>query len=108
MQRSFDHHSVHAEFNRHGIYPKEIEFPDAEGVLTVARVFPDIIVHQPGHDDENLLVIEAKKTTNSARDDEDIAKLVQIKRPLEFQFAAFLRLPAGENAALEDLRIIWA
>lgn len=25
LKRTFDHHAVHVEYNRHGIYPKEIE-----------------------------------------------------------------------------------
>jgi hypothetical protein len=61
LQRSFDQHSVHAEYNKHGVEPKEIELPNTEGILTRSRVYPDIVIHQPGHDHENILVIEEKK-----------------------------------------------
>lgn len=45
LQRSFADHSVHVEYNRHGVDPKDIEYPDSEGNLVCQRVFPDIIVH---------------------------------------------------------------
>lgn len=107
LQRSFPDHAVHAEYNRHGILPKEIEMPDADGLLTLMRVYPDIIVHQPLHDEENLLVIEAKKSTNAAGDEGDIAKLAQMKHQLRYQFAAFIRLPAGPNAHFDNVRLLW-
>ncbi len=74
LQQRFDHYAVHLEYNRHGVKPKEIAMPDAQGVLTTSRVSPDIIIHQPGHDEENILVLEAKKTTNAIPDDADLAK----------------------------------
>lgn len=107
LQRSFADHAVHAEYNRHGFLPKEIEMPDAEGILTQARVFPDIIVHQPSHDKENLLIIEAKKSTNSVGDDADVAKLTQMKHQLNYGFAAFIRLPSGPTANLIDVHLRW-
>ncbi|SLJ91208.1 hypothetical protein [Novosphingobium mathurense] len=107
LKRAFDRHSVHVEYNRHGVFPKEIELPDGAGELTDRRVFPDIIVHQPGHDDANLLVVEVKKTTNPVSDDLDIAKLRQIKRQIGYEFAVFLRLPTGPDADPADLRFIW-
>lgn len=107
LQPYFDRHEVHTEYNRHGIEPKEIELPDAQGVLTTSRVHPDIIVHQPGHDDENILVIEAKKTTNAISDDADLAKLAQIKHQIGYRFALFLRLPAGPDAAAAGIRTVW-
>lgn len=107
LKRSFNDHSVHVEYNRHGVYPKEIELPGADGEPTMARVFPDIIIHQPGRDDENLLVIEAKKTTNPVNDDLDLAKLHQIKQQIGYKFAVFLRLPTGPDADPADLRVVW-
>lgn len=60
LQRYFEGLSVDTDYNRHGVVPKEIDLPDADGVLTANLVSPDIIVHTPGHDGDNLLVIEAK------------------------------------------------
>ncbi|RWI18637.1 MAG: hypothetical protein EOQ92_23005 [Mesorhizobium sp.] len=107
LQASFKDHAVHAEYNRHGVDPKEISLPNADGVLTGTRVFPDIIVHQPGHDDENLLVIEVKKSTNVLPDEADLRKLEKIKEQIAYRFAVFLRLPAGQDAARADVRMTW-
>ncbi|RWJ32031.1 hypothetical protein [Mesorhizobium sp.] len=107
LQHSFQEHSVHAEYNRHGVDPKEIDLPNADGVLTSMRVFPDIIVHQPGHDRENILVIEVKKSTNAMPDEADLRKLERIKEQIGYGFAAFLRLPAGEGAARANVRMTW-
>jgi hypothetical protein len=107
LQRAFAHHAVHAEYNRHGILPKEIEMPDADGLLTLMRVFPDIIVHQPLHDEENLLVIETKKSTNAADDDADLAKLAFMKHQLNYQFGAFIRLSTGLGADINNVQLLW-
>jgi hypothetical protein len=107
LKRRLDDHSVHVEYNRHGIHPKEIDLPDSDGVPTSARIFPDIIAHQPGNDDANLLVIEVKKTTNPVVDDLDIAKLQQIKQQIGYKFAVFLRLPTGPDANPADLHTVW-
>lgn len=106
LKRSFDEHSVHVEYNRRGVAPKDIEYPDSNGILVQHRVFPDIIVHQPGHDDANLLVLEVKKTTNPAPDELDIKKLDHIKRKMSYAHAVFLRLPTGEKSSWEDFRLV--
>jgi len=46
-------------------------------------VFPDIIVHHR-NTDENLLVIESKKTTSGVSDDYDIQKLLAYRRGCSF------------------------
>lgn len=107
LQRSFSGHAVHTEYNRHGTDPKELELPNAEGVPTFMRVYPDIVVHQPGHDDENLIVMEIKKTTNSTTDGADLMKLEQIKYQIGYDFAAFLRLPSGPEADPANVRVTW-
>lgn len=107
LQRSFPDHSVHAEYNRHGVEPKDIEMPNAEGELTTTLVFPDIIVHQPMHDDANLLVIEVKKSTNSLGDCSDLEKLKQMKRQLGYSYAVFIRLPTGHAADISNAQVTW-
>ena len=107
LQASFGDHAVHAEYNRHGVRPKEISLPNADGVLTDTLVSPDIVVHQPGHDRQNILVVEVKKTTNNLPDDGDVWKVGQIKEQIGYHFAVFLRLPAGRNAERNDVRMIW-
>jgi hypothetical protein len=107
LQQWFTKHAVHTEYNRHGVEPKDIELPDTQGVLTRNRVNPDIIVHQPGHDDENILVIEVKKSTNAVADDADLAKLAQIKRQIAYRYALFLRLSTGPDADERGVRVVW-
>ncbi|WP_417322403.1 hypothetical protein [Erythrobacter aureus] len=107
LKRTFEDYSVHVEYNRHGVYPKEIELPDSNGELTSARIFPDIIVHRPGDNDANLLVIEVKKTTNPLKDELDMMKLQQIKQQIGYEFAAFLRLPTGSDSSPDDLHVVW-
>ncbi|WP_026790000.1 hypothetical protein [Pleomorphomonas oryzae] len=107
LQRYFTNHSVHAEYNRHGVYPKEIDMPNADGVLTSSLVSPDIIVHLPGHDQANILVIEAKKTSNPMSDLADLSKLERIKHQIGYQHAVFLRLPIGDDALAENVQISW-
>lgn len=107
LKRSFDQHSVHVEYDRRGVVPKDIEYPDSNGNPVQQRVFPDIVVHQAGHDRASLLVLEVKKTTNPAPDDFDIMKLGHIKQKMNYDHAVFLRLPTGPDARWEDFRIIY-
>lgn len=107
LQQYFPNHSVHAEYNRHGLEPKDIEMPNADGEPTATRVFPDIIVHQPMHDDANLLVIEVKKSTNTLSDASDLAKLEQMKLQLGYSYAAFIRLSTGKEADIANVQVTW-
>jgi len=108
LQRYFRQHSVHVEYNRHGVDPKDIELPDSNGELTTRHVYPDVIVHQPGHDDENLLVIEAKKTSNTESDRYDLIKLEKIRDQLGYRFAVFIRLSVGQDAKVDGVQFRWA
>jgi hypothetical protein len=107
MEDRIEDYDVTIEYNRHGIDPKEVELPNAYGVLTMKRVMPDIIVHHLGDDSDNLLVIEAKKTSNTATDHQDIAKLSALKHNIGYRFAVFLRLPVGEGVDLNMIEMQW-
>jgi hypothetical protein len=61
LSARFALHRVNVEYNRHGIQTKAVLLPDRNGRLSSTRVTPDIVVHQIGHDRDNLLVVEAKK-----------------------------------------------
>lgn len=58
---------VDCEYNRAGHRPKTLEIAPPDGSASddehATTVFPDIIIHQRGRS-ENLVVIEAKKTTH--------------------------------------------
>ena len=81
MQQHLPDWDVDCEYNRNHDDPKTIPIERTSVTTddTNARtVFPDIIVHRRGTD-ENLLVLELKKTTNGEPSDVDLAKLAAIK-----------------------------
>lgn len=57
-------------------------------------VFPDIIVHVRDRP-QNLLIIEAKKSSSCIPESVDREKLRALKGDLEYRFAAFIRFPTG-------------
>lgn len=91
---------IDCEYNRDGVDPKKIQhlglYPNDDD--TEARtVFPDIIAHKRGTN-ENYLVIELKKSTNSTNRTIDYAKLRGYKKTLGFQFALFIELATDSEA----------
>ena len=103
----FPDHAVDAELNKHGVHSKTILLPDQNGVLTKNLVSPDIVVHQPNHDEENILVIEVKKSTNPIPDKYDLQKLSHLRQQIGYRFALFLRLPTGQQANVRNVRMVW-
>jgi hypothetical protein len=108
LQREFPAWQVGREYNRHHDDPKTLCLPrrdDLNSDDTHARtVFPDIIVHRRDKDD-NLLVIEVKKSNNPEPPDFDKLKLNAFKRELGYRFAASIYF-ATEPCA-EPYRIEW-
>ncbi|TXI80374.1 MAG: hypothetical protein E6Q39_02635 [Crocinitomicaceae bacterium] len=109
MGPKFPVYSVDIEYNRKGpgLEPKDIEMPDENGELTTNRVFPDIIVHERGHNLRNFLVVEVKKSTNAVGDEHDLAKLQALCGQLRYQNGLFLRLSTGPNSALTAVERQW-
>jgi len=66
LQYVFRGYDVDCEYNRHGV---EIKRAGKK-----KRVFPDIVVHQRGSDEANILVLEVKKV-NSKYYKNDVEKL---------------------------------
>jgi hypothetical protein len=66
---------------------REPSFAEEEGII----VFPDIIVHRRETED-NLLVIELKKSSSGVKKDFDYAKLQGYKSELSYRFAMFICL----------------
>jgi hypothetical protein len=99
---------VDCEYNRDRVDPKRIEHfslnadsEDTEG----KTISPDVIAHIRGSE-ENYLVIEVKKTTNTVSRKVDFAKLRGYKRDLKYRFALFIELAAGEGKA-DVSRVEW-
>lgn len=85
----FQDWDVDCEYNRDGHQVKR-----ANGRIVV----PDIIVHRRGTP-ENLLVVEVKKSTSVASDDEDLVKLQDFKRlGLAYRNALFVKLSVRPEA----------
>lgn len=63
LQVLFPGWDVDCEYNRNGHDPKTVDLPrpDDRAVLESTSTFPDIIVHQRGSNERNLLIVEAKK-----------------------------------------------
>jgi hypothetical protein len=88
---------VDCEYNRDGHEVK---------ALSGQVVVPDVIVHRRGTQ-ENLLVIEVKKTTSNESDEADKKKLRAFREQLGYQNALFLKLACGlERAGVEEVE--WA
>lgn len=105
LESWFPGYSVDCEYNRDGIDPKILldgqhvqnanELYSTEADVGDARtVYPDIIVHKRGSS-ENLLVIEAKKSTDKSLC-LDKLKLQEYKTQLGFKVAFQVILPVGE------------
>lgn len=107
-QTRFPHYNVDCEFNPDGIDPKRIEHlpldPDSEDE-DAKTVFPDIIIHRRGTDD-NLLVVEIKKSTNTRSRSTDFAKLRGYKVALGFRYAAFIEIATKDQADIQALEWI--
>jgi hypothetical protein len=111
LQEEFgDEWDVDCEYNRDHdvtkellILPKSVEADDT----TATTVYPDIIVHHRGLDD-NLLVIEMKKTANlqSRSRDFDLDKLRAFRRErYHYQYALYLQLRTGSHIGVDEM--IW-
>ena len=100
---------VDCEYNRNGPDPKRIVL--GERLVDIAdtdgkTAYPDVIVHIR-ETDKNYLVIEFKKTSSRAGDDDDFAKLDAYKhdRRLRYAFSIFVELEVG--AAPGVARVVW-
>lgn len=107
LEPFFSGWSVDCEYNRNHDCKKtlDIQRRNVPNDDTQARtVFPDIIVHRRGGDD-NLLVIEMKKTSSQENDDFDLQKLNAFRSQLNYSFGVFVKITTGIEPAVE--RIQW-
>jgi hypothetical protein len=96
LQEEFSMLKVDCEYNRHGDEIKRLAVPNDNinwDDTEAKTVFPDIIVHQRNNDNNNLLVIEVKKSSNAQNSQLDKNKLVAFtKEPYRYSFGLFLRI----------------
>ncbi|MCW5874803.1 MAG: hypothetical protein KIS88_09195 [Anaerolineales bacterium] len=107
LEKQFQGWHIDCEYNRNGYQPKEINIlpqnastSDTEG----RSVFPDIIVHQRGHNDKNLLVVEVKKSTGTKASFEYDRNKIRAFRDSEvyrYQVGCFLVFSVGADAGAD-------
>jgi hypothetical protein len=98
LEEEFPGWDVDCEYNRVGedLVIKRMKRLDMDDERcrtddTHARtVYPDIIVHHREKEDENLLVIEAKKKSNPSGIDRDEGKLKAFAEQLGYEFCALV------------------
>ncbi len=97
LQIRFPEWHVDCEYNRNHNLVKKLnaEPPDPSASDTQGRtVYPDIVVHRR-NTDENLLVIEIKKSTNPDNRNYDMEKLRLFIAELGYAYGAFIEFEAG-------------
>jgi hypothetical protein len=107
LAQYFPHHHVDVEYNRHGLDAKAVNLPEGCRGGGEKLIFPDVIVHQRGHDNENLLVVQLKKTTNNQSRFCDRAIIEAMKREFHYRQGLWLELPAGRDAVRRPPRLEW-
>jgi len=96
LQGLFPTYHVDVEYNRNEILQKILP-RECHGTRQ-GGVFPDIIVHRRGSNEENLLVIEMKKAGNEAGIDCDKEKVrLFIKGDFHYRFGALIVLGNGKR-----------
>jgi hypothetical protein len=100
LELEFPDWDVDCEYNRshdqtkklRSLLNRPVSIDNTDGI----SVFPDIIVHKR-MTDENLLVIEVKKSTSSESSEFDKQKLSAFKEELHYKHALFLRIKTGSK-----------
>lgn len=102
LGEAFPGRDVDVNYNRHGLVPKRIRSrEECRRRPRRGRVFPDVIVHQQGNDEYNLLVMEMKKSTNNEPRACDMAKIRAYLRELDYTYGVFVELLTGvDNPAI--------
>jgi hypothetical protein len=103
LMASFPAFDIDCEYNRDGFNVKKLnlaERPVKDDELEAVTVFPDIIVHERGRQDRNLLVVEVKKVSSPVDHSYDLQKLAAFKSGLKYHFAAHVVLGLRKDGQL--------
>lgn len=105
LQSQLQDWQIDCEFNRDGIDPKKLGhlelYPDSEDE-EAKTVFPDVIAHHRGTDD-NFLAIEFKKSTSRVDRNIDLRKLRGYKQQLGYKHALFIEVGTDGQATISRL-----
>ncbi|MDP2155901.1 MAG: hypothetical protein Q8J61_07875 [Sulfuricella sp.] len=109
LMREVPGYNVDCEYNRDGFDVKRLELPErptTDDNVEAVTVFPDIIIHQRGTNERNLLAIEMKKGSSTVSADYDIQKLKAFRQELKYAYAAHVTV--GKRSTGEPIRkVIW-
>jgi len=92
LQELFPEMDVDCEYNREDHDPKALYIPGGEPDTydtNAQTVYPDIIIHKRKIN-ENLLVMEFKKTSSHIGDEKEFMKLKEYKLQLGYKHALFI------------------
>jgi hypothetical protein len=115
LQDAFKGWDVDCEYNRNRYDTKKLIIGDDVHIAAEANqtdddqgktVYPDIIVHHRDTD-QNLLVVEVKKTTSHVPKKFDLDKLREYKRQLGYSHALFLCFVTGSPERIGVEEEIW-
>jgi hypothetical protein len=84
-------YEVDCEYNRDGFNAKKLHLQPPETNAfddDAVTVFPDIIVHKRGSNNDNLLVVEIKKANSRLGPQFDKSKLTAFRAQLNYKWAA--------------------
>ena len=106
LQQNIPEFDVDCEYNRFEDLVKKLELPKDRinwDDIEAKTVFPDIVIHKRGIQENNLLVIEVKKSSNNNPGVFDRMKLQTFRQePYCYIYGLFLRINLdGEKDELE-------
>ena len=84
-----------------------MNLPEQYRGLRGGRIYPDVIVHQRGHDGKNRLVIQIKKSTNGEIRKYDEAVIRAMKQDFGYARGLLIDLPAGPGASRLKPQLEW-
>lgn len=117
LRSEFEDWDVDCEYNRDqkltkklkslNNFLKELKREDLIKDIDERAVIPDIIIHKRGTNN-NLLVIEMKKSGSAEKEDDfDIAKLRAYRKDLGYCFAVFLKVKIGNADEVDWKEMGW-
>ena len=102
IQEKIQDLSVDCEYNRYQRLVKKLQIPHGDismEDIDAKTIYPDIVIHKRNTDNDNLLVIEIKKSTNNQSHDFDICKIKALTtEPYNYKFGLFLEINTTEGS----------
>ena len=108
LQDEFEYWNVDCEYNRNGHEPKRVGLAAENGAEKIRYVstYPDIIVHRRGNNDNNLLIVEAKKENDrrAQGEEHDRHKLLAYLRDLNYCAGLFIIFFIGSSSETQPFK----